>query len=625
VAKNGPPSVDRFCYFGIMKPLEPLQILSGKAPTVDEASSSTYCWWSHFLSDYGYAPDVSLSTELPPKSFTNEAIGCAGPLECLPFIENASTFQDIWDAMEKASRACRVEFDQLVSVPSFSSMSTAIPVSGIAKGRSANSPLGVPSSSRSIRANRGGVIDSTLPRGPSTSGTVGRLKVQMQMIRKLQMIIILCLGILHPYLVENTRLLPEQLKCFHLRPGKIETLKHWIGFPVGQYPPSATVEEYVPVAVGNSLLESQFPKVPWISSRRFSRKGETIPYFAPESGSSLPFLEDTRDPFQEMHAHSAFQVGDTTGDEHAFQGFPLPLDPEIEERNSSLGTSSQSSDSGRVRAVVRAEDLPSIEADEVRRFHATTAWEPYNREIQALETDVYSLTSEVNELGSRVDETQKRQKTWELEATEKTNRVAILQREIGDLRSSADRKVKQARDVLMQEAALSEQRSKLRRFISSKVNRIEKLKRKKPRFDQRIHVLAHGIAQGLPYRISASSREGQREEISKRSRRDLGYFFNPRIQYKDNVHNDGEVMRGIMNVITRLARTMNERLDAMAEVERYKMKLGIYGGYDMTYVLKDSLHDMRIIQHHPNNNKEVKGKHNNNMGDMKANKGKQGM
>ncbi|MQL73281.1 hypothetical protein Taro_005641 [Colocasia esculenta] len=58
------------------------------------------------------------------------------------------------------------------------------------------------------------------------------------------------------------------------------------------------------------------------------------------------------------------------------------------------------------------------------------------------------------------------------------------------------------------------------------------------------------------------------------------YFFNPRFQYKDNVHNDGEVMRGTMNVITRLARTMNERLDAMAEVERYMMKLGIYGGYD---------------------------------------------
>ncbi|MQL81734.1 hypothetical protein Taro_014202 [Colocasia esculenta] len=36
-----------------------------------------------------------------------------------------------------------------------------------------------------------------------------------------------------------------------------------------------------------------------------------------------------------------------------------------------------------------------------------------------------------------------------------------------------------------------------------------------------------------------------------------------------------------MNIITCLARTMNERLDAMAEVKRYRMKLGIYGAYDM--------------------------------------------
>ncbi|MQL88472.1 hypothetical protein Taro_021033, partial [Colocasia esculenta] len=36
--------------------------------------------------------------------------------------------------------------------------------------------------------------------------------------------------------------------------------------------------------------------------------------------------------------------------------------------------------------------------------------------------------------------------------------------------------------------------------------------------------------------------------------------------------------------------------------------------------------DMKIIHNHPNNNKkEAKGKHNSNMGDMKANKGKQGM
>ncbi|MQM07970.1 hypothetical protein Taro_040820, partial [Colocasia esculenta] len=75
-----------------------------------------------------------------------------------------------------------------------------------------------------------------------------------------------------------------------------------------------------------------------------------------------------------------------------------------------------------------------------------------------------------------------------------------------------------------------------------------------------------------------------------------GYFFNPKIQYKDNVHNDGEVTRGTMNVITRLARTMTKRLDAMAEVERYKLKLEIYGGYDMTYAAQRLTPAARWIQ-----------------------------
>ncbi|MQL99106.1 hypothetical protein Taro_031824 [Colocasia esculenta] len=38
-----------------------------------------------------------------------------------------------------------------------------------------------------------------------------------------------------------------------------------------------------------------------------------------------------------------------------------------------------------------------------------------------------------------------------------------------------------------------------------------------------------------------------------------------------------------------------------------------------------SFQDMRIIQYHPINKKEAKGKHKNNIGDMKANKGKHGM
>ncbi|MQL76341.1 hypothetical protein Taro_008739 [Colocasia esculenta] len=71
-------------------------------------------------------------------------------------------------------------------------------------------------------------------------------------------------------------------------------------------------------------------------------------------------------------------------------------------------------------------------------------------------------------------------------------------------------------------------------------------------------------------------------------------------------------MRGTMNVITRLARTMNGILDLMPEVLEPQEVMG----------LGVSFQDMRIIQYHPINNK---GKHNINMADMKANKGKQGM
>ncbi|MQL71198.1 hypothetical protein Taro_003504 [Colocasia esculenta] len=88
-----------------------------------------------------------------------------------------------------------------------------------------------------------------------------------------------------------------------------------------------------------------------------------------------------------------------------------------------------------------------------------------------------------------------------------------------------------------------------------------------------------------------------------------------RRSFAEEGHNDGEVMRGTINVITRIAMNMNERLDAVAEVLEPREVMGLGVLYQ----------DMKIIHNHPNNNKEAKGKHNSNMGDMKANKGKQGM
>ncbi|MQL79890.1 hypothetical protein Taro_012332, partial [Colocasia esculenta] len=59
------------------------------------------------------------------------------------------------------------------------------------------------------------------------------------------------------------------------------------------------------------------------------------------------------------------------------------------------------------------------------------------------------------------------------------------------------------------------------------------------------------------------------------------YFFNPRHQYSDSPHNDGEVLQGTINVIGRLSRSMDERIEAMLEMDRFKLKLDIYRDYDL--------------------------------------------
>ncbi|MQL69359.1 hypothetical protein Taro_001654, partial [Colocasia esculenta] len=162
-----------------------------------------------------------------------------------------------------------------------------------------------------------------------------------------------------------------------------------LGLPAEQYPPT-TVEAYIPIAMeayvpaaveelpaGGSAFEGAFDLF-----RMIFLEDETVPYPAPGGSCSFPFLENTRSPFSEVHAHSAFQVGDTTGTDHDSHGrgynletsallantcgfhsyladlsssshdlraedsgFLRPSGPEIEERNSSPGNSPQSNNS----------------------------------------------------------------------------------------------------------------------------------------------------------------------------------------------------------------------------------------------------------------------------------------
>ncbi|MQL95294.1 hypothetical protein Taro_027961 [Colocasia esculenta] len=49
-------------------------------------------------------------------------------------------------------------------------------------------------------------------------------------------------------------------------------------------------------------------------------------------------------------------------------------------------------------------------------------------------------------------------------------------------------------------------------------------------------------------------------------KRTLRYLSNSRYQYNESVHNDEEVLRGTINVIERMSRTMEERVQAQAEL-----------------------------------------------------------
>ncbi|MQM10710.1 hypothetical protein Taro_043608 [Colocasia esculenta] len=62
-----------------------------------------------------------------------------------------------------------------------------------------------------------------------------------------------------------------------------------------------------------------------------------------------------------------------------------------------------------------------------------------------------------------------------------------------------------------------------------------------------------------------------------------------RHQYSDSPHNDGEVLQGTINVISKLPRTTEERIDAMMEMDRFKLKLDIYRDYE----LKEAMNRMQ--------------------------------
>ncbi|MQL84592.1 hypothetical protein Taro_017100 [Colocasia esculenta] len=112
--------------------------------------------------------------------------------------------------------------------------------------------------------------------------------------------------------------------------------------------------------------------------------------------------------------------------------------------------------------------------DEVCRLYAVVPWAPYDQRIQALESDMCSLTSEADEFDSRANEVHKRQKTRTSKMATERDRIARLQCKLDEARSSLDQQAKEAVDASEEEVSFAGEGSKLRQSISSKAKEVER-------------------------------------------------------------------------------------------------------------------------------------------------------
>lgn len=117
VWKNRTIPVDRSTYIGAIKPLK---CSAAKAPTTPckgkvTGAPKAYSWWDHFLLDCGYSKDSSRTSMLREEPFFDDniskwkaylvnAIGLAGPIEYIPYMEQVRTLKDVMEAMTKAAR-----------------------------------------------------------------------------------------------------------------------------------------------------------------------------------------------------------------------------------------------------------------------------------------------------------------------------------------------------------------------------------------------------------------------------------------------------------------------------------------------------------------------------------------
>ncbi|MQL80456.1 hypothetical protein Taro_012905, partial [Colocasia esculenta] len=118
--------------------------------------------------------------------------------------------------------------------------------------------------------------------------------------------------------------------------------------------------------------------------------------------------------------------------------------------------------------------------DKVYSLHVDVTWAPYSQRLQVLESDICSLSSDIDERDSRVADVRKRRKIRELRMATRGENIARLERELSRGRSSQAKDAKdEARDS-EEESVLIRDGDDSRRVRSLKVKEAERLKRKQP-------------------------------------------------------------------------------------------------------------------------------------------------
>ncbi|MQL76692.1 hypothetical protein Taro_009096 [Colocasia esculenta] len=252
---------------------------------------------------------------------------------------------------------------------------------------------------------------------------------------------------------------------------------------------SAPVEAYIPMPVERPSAARIIPKGDTVGDdgglrqANYNLEPSTLPF---DGENFDPYPADFPPPSQGFYAEqldfvrpSSHEVG--VEERNSLPGNPPPLDdsgsPPLEidalsghgiewPTKDQPGPYSRSDDFcnfllGRVKAATNAENPPPTEA--IRGYvDAKEAWSPYDQRIQALESDICSLTSDADERDSWITEVRKRQKTRATKIAAERERITRLQREFDEARSSLDKEAREAAKDSKEEATLARDGGKFR-------------------------------------------------------------------------------------------------------------------------------------------------------------------